>query len=365
MNALPDEPKRAKAVNLHILICLVTFNSSLEDYKMNEDLKNRLVGFGLSEDQISALVGLGVNDDTDMSLVTEADLVGAGVKVIVARKIVQTFRPEAPAVVLPPTTSDTATKPEDDKSVANMLGVDMGTMMLLLAGGGSGGAVGGLVDLVDPITLLSTYNPRKPGHPIARILKAAYGDRRVIAFKPGTATVAVAETAQYLRDLEAGYDELEYLTVDSVPVDLYKVGVIPNDLVPENPLQVDEPLRGFEEKDSYTNMSWKGISQEKRQFARLAILPDPTKKKSEPEVILVSKDDHQDFIERVAKYSMAELKSRYPRTAILFDKLDGLSKLPPLKVELGARRVRVPAARPLTGEGLPGTGRGFPFDDER
>jgi hypothetical protein len=71
---------------------------------------------------------------------------------------------------------------EDDSpnNIASQLGIDPSTMMLLLAGGG-----GSLADLVDPVALISAYNPRKQGHPITRILKNHYNGKSVIAYRPG------------------------------------------------------------------------------------------------------------------------------------------------------------------------------------
>jgi|GEM_PF-5317119 len=324
---------------------------------MEATLKEKLVKAGVSEAALKILEEQELTTEEALQGFTYEKFVTMGIKAGSANILAKMYAPKS-APVSPETTpassktTEPGGNPESDKSVASQLGIDMATMTMFMAGSASGMS-GSLADLIDPVTLLGAYNPKKPTHLVTRVLKAAFGSKPVIAFKPGTLQVAVEETAAYIRELEEGEAEVEFLTVSGQPVPLYPVGVAPDNLKPENPLYPSETLRGSEERCANTNMAWRGIETEKRQFARIAM--------GQGEVTFKDLNDRSQFIETLASRTMEELRKRFPKTSIEFDHLKARDELPRLLVEVGERKGRGPAARPFRPreEDRPAKGEGF------
>jgi hypothetical protein len=122
---------------------------------------------------------------------------------------------------------------------------------------------------IDPVELIIHYNPSKVGSKITNILKSRFGEQPVIAFYPSSKEVAVAETMDYLADLQQGYPEQETIEVDGSLVRLYPVGVIPDQTVDEDPLFEGVPLRRG--RSTINRVNWGAVKQNARQFCRLVV----------------------------------------------------------------------------------------------
>jgi hypothetical protein len=286
-----------------------------------EDIRNKLVSKfkpEALETIITALEQLGVESLDDIGFVTVERLEAKGILPVTAAKAMNVL---------------TAKEDDSEEGVANQLGIDQSTLLLMLAGGGS------LVDMVDPVALISSYNPRKQGHPVTKILKANYQTKKVIAFKHGTKTVAVKEVSEYLRELEQGFPEREFIEVDGLPAPLYPVGMTPDNMVAENPIYIGEPLRGSNETCGRTNRSWSGVPFEVRQFVWLGV-------NKTQEIRVADVDKAHDIIDHAHEKDMLWWRKRYANTSIMFDQLKPRNQLPTLLVELNptaAPAANVPA----------------------
>lgn len=320
-----------------------------------EELKSKLINGGCQK----AIEPLEAADMLDAELLQEGtveSLVALGLTQGMARKVKKLF-PSAEAEEIEETTAEEpATKDDSEKSIAKELGLDMGTMMLLMAGGGN------LADLVDPVTLISSYNPRKPGHPVTRILKTHYGDKHVIAFRHGTKQVAVSQVGNYLRELEEGFPEVEFIEVDGLPAKLYPVGVIPDNLVSENPLVPNAALRGDDEKCSVTGRAYKEVPLEIRQFLRVGLDVGEIRIMGADQILNI--DLMNDHIDHAHDWKLLRFRQRYPRTSIKYEELKTQKRLPLLSVELGSQPQKPVVQSPQQQQQY-SSGGGIPWRDRQ
>ncbi len=316
----------------------------------SEALKSKLISGGCQK----AIEKLEEADMLEAELLTEStveSLQKLGLTEGMARKVKKLFpSAEAEEIEEGAAEESDATKDESEKGIARTLGLDMESMMFLMAGGGS------LVDFIDPVTLINVYNPRKPGHPATRILKAHYGDKHIIAFRHGTKQVAATEVANYLRELEEGYPEVEFIEVDDLPAKLYPIGVIPDNLVSENPLVIGAALRGDDEKCSVTGREYKEVSLEIRQFMRIGLEVGEIKVMGTDQTYSI--DLMNDHIDHAHDWNLLRFRKRYPRTSIKFEELKTQKRLPLLSVELGTQQKPAvqstpPAQQYSSGGGIP------------
>ena len=174
----------------------------------------------------------------------------------------------------------------------------------------------------DPAVLLRLYLPDKPGDPVTQALKERFGAQPIIAFRED-GTVAVAESVQYVSDLEQGYPEQETLTVDGQLAKLCAIGTKPDTMVDEDPLFPNQPLRNGRSLVNHRN--WTGIPLEKRQMCR----------------IIVQRGDidsnNRDAVLRLLERAQPKggLSEAYPEAMLEFRELQKRDELPKLKMLLG------------------------------
>jgi len=82
-------------------------------------------------------------------------------------------------------------------------------------------------DDLGPEELVPYYNPNKNNR-VTKALQKIFGDKAVIAFKPGTKQVAQEETINYITDLNDNLPEEESIEVEGELVRLYPVGKVPH-----------------------------------------------------------------------------------------------------------------------------------------
>lgn len=116
--------------------------------------------------------------------------------------------------------------------------------------------------------LLPHYKPNKKNRIYEALIKK-YGTKAIIAFKPDTTDVAINETLNYIADLENDLPEEEAIDVDGELVKLYPVGVIPNQVVDEDPLFAGQPLKRG--RSIVNRVNWSEIDHDMRQFARILV----------------------------------------------------------------------------------------------
>lgn len=120
---------------------------------------------------------------------------------------------------------------------------------------------------VDPSELLEHYHPEQPNHPVTVALKKRFGSDVVIVFKPDSKVIDIEATANYIADMAQGLPLEETVESDGVLVRVYPVGVVPNEMVEEDPLFPGQPLKRGRSVNNRVN--WTGIDLEKRQFCRI------------------------------------------------------------------------------------------------
>lgn len=167
--------------------------------------------------------------------------------------------------------------------------------------------------------LIPLYKPTKVNR-ISEALKKKYGTKAVIAFKPDADVVAVEETINYLADLDQGFKEEDAIEVDGELVKLYPVGVVPNQLVDEDPLFAGVPLK--RERSTVNRVNWTGFPLLFRQLVR--ILVDNNK---------IDPNNKMNVMQHL-KLDMEDLKKLYPETYMLFKELSKKGELPKLHLSM-------------------------------
>jgi len=169
--------------------------------------------------------------------------------------------------------------------------------------------------------LLEDYDPKQTDSPITIVLKKRFGNKAVIVFKPETTEVDIEATANYIADLEQGFPEEDTVKSQGELVRLNKVGKVPDQIIDEDPLFPNTPLKRG--RSIVNRASWANISIECRQFARIAVETgeiDPDDKRDVKDVMkLVNCEAELDM-----------LKEEYPEASVLYREQKKLNSLPNL-----------------------------------
>jgi hypothetical protein len=176
---------------------------------------------------------------------------------------------------------------------------------------------------LDPTELIPIYNPAKANSKVTKALKKHFGNQNVIAFKPESKEVAVEETIDYIADLEQGYAEEEAIEVDGQLQRLYPVGVIPNEMVDEDPFFEGEPLKRG--RSTVNRINWSNVSEDARQFCRLVVERD--------EIDPNDKLAVRNFME-IAEKGVEALRKVYSEVDLVYRELKEENNLPSLKLKL-------------------------------
>jgi len=176
---------------------------------------------------------------------------------------------------------------------------------------------------LDPTELIPIYNPAKSSSRVTKTLKRHFGDQAVIAFRPGSQDVAVEETINYITDLEQGYAEEEAIEVDGQLQRLHPVGVIPNEMVDEDPFFEGQPLKRG--RSTVNRINWTNVSQDARQFSRLIVERD--------EIDPNDKLAVRNFME-ITEKGVEALRKIYSEVDLVYRELKEENNLPSLKLKL-------------------------------
>lgn len=174
---------------------------------------------------------------------------------------------------------------------------------------------------LSPEELIPHYNPKKH-NAILKALKLHFSDKKIIAFYPDSQQVAIEETINYISDLQAGFQEEEFVDVNGEPVPLYAIGSIPHQLIDEDPLFQGSPLKRG--RSIHNRLNWTYIDVNIRQFARM--------------LVESNKININDRLQMNALFNanttLSGLKDMFPEVAMLYSRMKKTNNLPSLKVEL-------------------------------
>jgi len=279
-----------------------------------------------------------------LASVTFESIENAGFKPMHAQRMAKLFREEAGSTSKPAAKEAAAEKPADPESpegFLSTLGIGGGDNMVALLAlmGGQGGMGDTLTSLIDPVIFLPTYFKvvhSKPRHPAVGLLRGAYGTKRVICFDTATGNGSVEATAQYMMELDKGFDEVAegLYTHQDLTYKLFAVGDYPAHLEDMCPI-TEKPLRTGVCSD--TGIKWGEVELSARQLVYIAV--NMTREAS------VGHVDAQHRLFNIASKGFDALAARYRRSKIRFDELRARDELPTLRVEIGTRsRSSAPSA---------------------
>ncbi len=269
--------------------------------------------------------------------VTFESIENAGFKPMHAQRMAKMFREEAGSTSKPAAKESKAEKPADPESpegFLSSLGISGGDNMLALLAlmGGQGGGMGDtLTSLIDPVIFLPTYFKvvhSKPRHPAVGLLRGAYGTKLVICFDTATGDGSVEATAQYMKELDEGFDDVAegLYTHQDVTYKLFAIGDYPAHLVDMCPIN-EKPLRSGVCSD--TGIKWGEVELSARQLVYIAV--NMTREANAGHV------DAQHRLFNIASKGFDALAARYRRSKVRFDELRARDELPTLRVEIGTR----------------------------
>lgn len=176
--------------------------------------------------------------------------------------------------------------------------------------------------------LLENFDPSEENL-ISKKLKEISKGEPFLVYSSGRA-VDIEISLALLDEIKQGFGgRRTTITKDGEIKEVLPVGFIPENYADENPLYKNRPLRPDGTCDQ-TNRSWNGISLEIRQFIRTAI--------DTGEISEINLDKAHDLMDMaVNPEALFRFKKRYQRTAIEFEKLKSLNKLPILKIILAGK----------------------------
>ena len=176
--------------------------------------------------------------------------------------------------------------------------------------------------------LVERYDPKDVKSPVGKRLKDLSDGKAFIVFDD-VGKILVDASTKLLEDIINGLPSVETTFVGGRPLPVYKVGDRPDAYSDENPLYPGRPLRSEESCDQ-TGRSWAGVETGIRQLLYLAV-------KVTKELLVKSAADAGDILDKVMSQdtTLDSLKSRYPKTALKYDELSKVGRLPLLKIKLG------------------------------
>lgn len=173
--------------------------------------------------------------------------------------------------------------------------------------------------------LVEAYDPEESENPVGKRLKDVSRGEKFIVFAIGR-TLDIDTTVKLLQEVKQGYEGRENIDVNGEIKEVHPVGALPDNFVDENPLYRGRPLRPDGTCDQ-TNRSWNGVPTRVRQFIRIAMDVGALKDISFERV-----HDIMDMVMDGAAFE--KLAKRYPSAAVELKKLEGIGKLPTLKLVL-------------------------------
>lgn len=180
-------------------------------------------------------------------------------------------------------------------------------------------------DRMTPRQLVEAFDPEDHANPVGVRLANLSKNQPFIVFQTGR-IVDIDSTFTLLSELKIGYQGRNDYTVSGIIKKVYRLGELPNNYVDENPFFANRPLRPDGTCDQ-TGRSWEGVPLEVRQLIRIAI--------GLGELTATIDKAHDVHNIALGANAMTELRTRYRKSSVEFDRLSGLGQLPNLKIALG------------------------------
>jgi hypothetical protein len=178
-----------------------------------------------------------------------------------------------------------------------------------------------------PVELLERYIPQDIDNAVGeRLQKVSRGLLCIVFNDDGS--VNVEKSAELIKDIQNDLPEIDKVSVDGVPKQVFRIGERTDNYADENPIYPGRVLRSGETCDQ-TLRSWKGVDITIRQLLHLAV--------TETDEITISsiEDAHNVLDKAVGSNAFKIIQSRYPESSILWQKRLKTGKLPILKIALG------------------------------
>jgi len=176
---------------------------------------------------------------------------------------------------------------------------------------------------IDPSELLQYYHPEQSNHPITIALKKKFGNKPIIVFKPDSKAVDIEETSNYIADLEQGFPEQEIIESNGCLVRIYPIGQIPNQMVEEDPLFENKPLKRG--RSIINRLNWSEIGKDVRMFCRIIV---------ERKEINIEDRFALGELFRLAKKGISELQKVYPEAHLEYRERAQKGELPHLLISI-------------------------------
>lgn len=304
---------------------------------------------------------LGASSVEDLAGLTEADLVGAGMKRLPARGLVKALG-TAPVVATATAAVDpTAELPEGTQpsqaqvtGFASQMGIDPTMFWLFMSGQGGEADLSGIMPIP---TIVGGYNPkiRSMFLMIMGQVERRLGVPIVVIDQDGSVNKPL--TIEYIEGLEEGREPAEnniYFDTAGVPHEVIRVGVDAQSVYDADPL---EPTKSLQKNGMGTGrVNWSKVSLEVRQVAFYAA--------TQTHEIDPANDGHMSWMRDHMKEGVSRLvfHGQAPRAISAFNEAARTGSLPTLRVML-SRSARRPEFMPRRRRSSPRDLSGIGTDD--
>lgn len=320
-----------------------------------DQLVNRLTDLGIDAEMITKIKAeLGAETVDDLASLTEADLVGLGMKPIPARKLIAAILP----VTIKPTidldrelAEDEEPSKDDVTGFAGALGADPTALLLLMSGSGGDMDLSSMMPIGN---LVNGYNPKRRD---LYLTVMGQVERRLgvpIVVIDGDGQINRSLTTEYIEGLEEGREAAEnniYFDSTGQPHEVIRVGVDAQSVYDADPL---DPTKALQKSGmGIGRVNWNGISLEARQVAYFAVIKtgeiDP------------KNDAHQSWLRDHMKAGVNRLAfhGQAPRAIAEYNEAARTGSLPTLRVMLSRsprRQEIMPRRRRTSPRDLTGIG---------
>lgn len=172
--------------------------------------------------------------------------------------------------------------------------------------------------------LIEAYSPSSASDAVSERLSKLTNNKAFIVFN-NDGSVDIDTSLKLFEELLSGYSERDFISVNNEVKSIYKVGEKINNDGDENPIYIGRLLRPDGTCDQ-TGRSYAGVPLNVKQLISLIISNGDSAKDIN--------SAHQIIDLAIAPAAFGVLKTRYPKSALKFAKLEKENKLPSLKLSL-------------------------------
>jgi hypothetical protein len=173
--------------------------------------------------------------------------------------------------------------------------------------------------------LVEAFDPENSENAVGKQLGIISKGQEFIVYSSGR-IADVESTLKLLGEIKQGFPGRTDYNVNGVPVQVYRIGDVPDNFADENPLWANRPLRPDGTCDQM-GRSWEGVTLDTRQLIYIAV--------NLGEIELNINTAHDVLDMALESTAMSKLRLRYRKASLRFNELSKLGKLPTLKLTLG------------------------------